>query len=114
LGDFIASSFKPIPITHWVATFSTACRRVPLGLALMYGAGLISALLGIGKRVLKILRWTPPCACPSRCPPHIELHDRGDGGASGVASFARGDIDPVSPDRSRSALSWARCSARAF
>src|SRR6267154_3110108 len=29
-------------------------RRVPLGLALMYGAGLISALLGIGSGVLKI------------------------------------------------------------
>ena len=28
--------------------------RVPLGLALMYGAGLISALLGIGSGVLKI------------------------------------------------------------
>jgi uncharacterized membrane protein YfcA len=29
-------------------------RRVPLGLSLMYGAGLISALLGIGSGVLKI------------------------------------------------------------
>ena len=29
-------------------------RRVPLGMALMYGAGLVSALLGIGSGVLKI------------------------------------------------------------
>jgi uncharacterized membrane protein YfcA len=40
--------------------------RVPVGMTLMYGAGLISALLGIGSGVLKIPRWIRPCACRSK------------------------------------------------
>jgi len=46
-------------------------RRVPLGLALMYGAGLISALLGIGSGVLKIPAMDTALRLPIKVsPPH--------------------------------------------
>ena len=56
-------------------------QRVPLGLVLMYGAGLISALLGIGSGVLKI----PALDTALRLPLKVssatsELHDRRDRG----------------------------------
>ncbi len=63
-------SLAPIPLAdrHWIVALGLdssypdrelgevfyRVRRVPLGMMLMYGAGLISALLGIGSGVLKI------------------------------------------------------------
>jgi uncharacterized membrane protein YfcA len=38
----------------WDRDLGYAVQRLPLGMALMYGAGLISALLGIGSGVLKV------------------------------------------------------------
>src|SRR3546814_14324580 len=42
--------------------------RVPMGLSLMYGAGLISALLGIGGGVLKIPAMDTPLRLPIQVP----------------------------------------------
>jgi uncharacterized membrane protein YfcA len=70
-------------------------QRVPLGLALMYGAGLISALLGIGSGVLKIpamdTALRPPIKVSSAT---SNLMIGVTAAASGVAYFALGDINP--------------------
>jgi uncharacterized membrane protein YfcA len=71
-------------------------RRVPLGLALMYGAGLISALLGIGSGVLKIPAMDTALRLPIKVSSATSnLMIGATAAASGVAYFARGDIDPV-------------------
>ena len=71
-------------------------RRVPLGLALMYGAGLISALLGIGSGVLKIPAMDGALRLPIKVSSATSNFMIGvTAAASGVAYFARGDIDPV-------------------
>jgi uncharacterized membrane protein YfcA len=70
-------------------------RRVPLGLALMYGAGLISALLGIGSGVLKIPALDSALRLPIKVSSATSNFMIGvTAAASGVAYFARGDIDP--------------------
>jgi uncharacterized membrane protein YfcA len=71
-------------------------RRVPLGLALMYGAGLISALLGIGSGVLKIPAMDTALRLPIKVSSATSNFMIGvTAAASGVAYFARGDINPV-------------------
>jgi uncharacterized membrane protein YfcA len=71
-------------------------RRIPLGLALMYGAGLISALLGIGSGVLKIPAMDTALRLPLKVSSATSNFMIGvTAAASGVAYFARGDIDPV-------------------
>ena len=71
-------------------------RRVPIGLALMYGAGLISALLGIGSGVLKIPAMDTALRLPLKVSSATSNFMIGvTAAASGVAYFARGDIDPV-------------------
>jgi uncharacterized protein len=71
-------------------------RRVPLGLALMYGAGLISALLGIGSGVLKIPAMDTALRLPIKVSSATSNFMIGvTAAASGVAYFARGDVDPV-------------------
>ena len=71
-------------------------RRVPLGLVLMYGAGLISALLGIGSGVLKIPAMDTALRLPIKVSTATSNFMIGvTAAASGVAYFARGDIDPV-------------------
>jgi len=71
-------------------------RRVPLGLALMYGAGLISALLGIGSGVLKIPAMDTALRLPIKVSSATSNFMIGvTAAASGVAYFARGDIDPA-------------------
>jgi len=71
-------------------------RRVPLGLALMYGAGLISALLGIGSGVLKIPAMDTALRLPIKVSTATSNFMIGvTAAASGVAYFARGDIDPA-------------------
>jgi uncharacterized protein len=70
-------------------------RRVPLGLALMYGAGVISALLGIGSGVLKIPAMDTALRLPIKVSSATSNFMIGvTAAASGVAYFARGDIDP--------------------
>ena len=67
-------------------------RRVPLGLALMYGAGLISALLGIGSGVLKIPAMDTALRLPIKVSSATSNFMIGaTAAASGVAYFARGD-----------------------
>jgi uncharacterized protein len=71
----------PAPNGHWTTALrldssypdhmlgrevSYRVHRVPLGMMLMCGAGLISALLGIGSGVLKIPAMDTACACRSK------------------------------------------------
>ena len=69
-------------------------KRVPLGLALMYGAGLISALLGIGSGVLKIPAMDSALRLPIKVSSATSNFMIGvTAAASGVAYFALGAID---------------------
>jgi hypothetical protein len=71
-------------------------RRVPLALALMYGAGLISALLGIGSGVLKIPAMDTALRLPLKVSSATSNFMIGvTAAASAAAYFARGDIDPA-------------------
>jgi len=71
-------------------------RRVPLGLVLMYGAGLISALLGIGSGVLKIPAMDTALRLPIKVSSATSNFMIGvTAAASAGAYFARGDIDPA-------------------
>ncbi|QMV02461.1 TSUP family transporter [Devosia sp. D6-9] len=68
--------------------------RVPLGLALMYGAGLISALLGIGSGVLKIPAMDTALRLPIKVSSATSNFMIGvTASASAAAYFVRGDID---------------------
>lgn len=71
-------------------------RRVPLGLTLMYGAGLISALLGIGSGVLKVPAMDTTLRLPIKVSSATSNFMIGvTAAASAGAYFARGDIDPA-------------------
>jgi uncharacterized membrane protein YfcA len=68
--------------------------RVPLGLILMYGAGLISALLGIGSGVLKIPAMDTALRLPIKVSTATSNFMIGvTAAASAGAYLARGDID---------------------
>ncbi len=68
--------------------------RVPLGLFLMYGAGLISALLGIGSGVLKIPAMDSALRLPIKVSSATSNFMIGvTAAASAGAYFVRGDID---------------------
>jgi uncharacterized membrane protein YfcA len=68
--------------------------RLPLGLVLMYGAGLISALLGIGSGVLKIPAMDTALRLPIKVSSATSNLMIGvTAAASAGAYFARGDID---------------------
>jgi hypothetical protein len=69
--------------------------RLPLGLALMYGAGVISALLGIGSGVLKIPAMDSALRLPIKVSSATSSFMIGvTAAASAVAYFARGAIVP--------------------
>ncbi|RPI54757.1 MAG: sulfite exporter TauE/SafE family protein [Acidobacteria bacterium] len=68
-------------------------RRVPMGMALMYGAGLISALLGIGSGVLKIPAMDTALQLPIKVSSATSNFMIGvTAAASAGAYFMRGDI----------------------
>ncbi|MGV3654105.1 MAG: sulfite exporter TauE/SafE family protein [Noviherbaspirillum sp.] len=68
--------------------------RVPLGLFLMYGAGLVSALLGIGSGVLKIPAMDTALRLPIKVSSATSNFMIGvTAAASAGAYFVRGDID---------------------
>jgi uncharacterized membrane protein YfcA len=70
--------------------------RLPLGMALMYGAGLISALLGIGSGVLKIPAMDTALRLPIKVSSATSNFMIGvTAAAGGLAYFARGEIDPA-------------------
>jgi uncharacterized membrane protein YfcA len=70
--------------------------RVPLGLSLMFGAGLISALLGIGSGVLKIPAMDTALRLPIKVSSATSNFMIGvTAAASAGAYFVRGDIDTV-------------------
>ena len=69
--------------------------RLPLGMALMFGAGLISALLGIGSGVLKIPAMDTALKLPIKVSSATSNFMIGvTAAASGAAYFARGLIVP--------------------
>jgi uncharacterized protein len=71
-------------------------QRVPLGLVLMYGAGLISALLGIGSGVLKIPAMDSALRLPIKVSSATSNFMIGvTAAASAGAYFVRGDIVPA-------------------
>lgn len=68
--------------------------RLPLGLGMMYGAGLISALLGIGSGVMKIPAMDTALRLPIKVSSATSNFMIGvTAAASGGAYFVRGDID---------------------
>jgi uncharacterized protein len=68
-------------------------QRLPLGMALMYGAGLISALLGIGSGVLKIPAMDTALRLPIKVSSATSNFMIGvTAAASASAYFSRGDI----------------------
>jgi uncharacterized protein len=68
-------------------------QRLPLGMALMYGAGLISALLGIGSGVLKIPAMDTALRLPIKVASATSNFMIGVTAAAGAAAyFARGEI----------------------
>jgi uncharacterized protein len=72
---------------------SSSVRRLPLGMALMYGAGLISALLGIGGGVLKIPAMDIALRLPIKVSSATSNFMIGvTAAASAAAYFARGEI----------------------
>jgi uncharacterized membrane protein YfcA len=71
-------------------------RRVPVGLLLMYGAGLISAMLGIGSGVLKIPALDTALGLPIKVSSATSGFMIGvTAAASGIAYLAHGNIDPA-------------------
>ena len=71
-------------------------RRIPLGMGLMYGAGLISALLGIGSGVLKIPAMDSALRLPIKVSSATSNFMIGvTAAASGGVYFVRGDILPA-------------------
>lgn len=71
-------------------------RHLPAGLSLMYGAGVISALLGIGSGVLKIPAMDTALRLPIKVSSATSNFMIGvTAAASGVAYFMRGDILPA-------------------
>jgi uncharacterized membrane protein YfcA len=71
-------------------------RRLRLGLALMYGAGLISALLGIGSGVLKIPAMDSALRLPIKVSSATSNFMIGvTAAASGVAYFFQGTMQPM-------------------
>jgi uncharacterized protein len=74
---------------------SYVVRRLPAGLALMYGAGVLSALLGIGSGVLKIPAMDTVLQLPLKVSSATSNFMIGvTAAASGAAYFFLGDIDP--------------------
>lgn len=81
----------PNPITGELITYKV--HRVPMGMLLMYGAGLISALLGIGSGVLKIPAMDTALRLPLKVSSATSNFMIGvTAAASAGAYFVRGDI----------------------
>jgi uncharacterized membrane protein YfcA len=71
-------------------------RRLQAGLVLMYGAGMISALLGIGSGVLKIPAMDSALRLPIKVSSATSSFMIGvTAAASGVAYFLHGDVNPA-------------------
>jgi uncharacterized membrane protein YfcA len=71
-------------------------KRVPLGVALMYGAGLISGLLGIGSGTFKVLAMDTAMRLPVKVSTTTSNFMIGvTAAASAGIYFQRGDINPV-------------------
>jgi uncharacterized membrane protein YfcA len=81
------------PSGAWDRDLGYSVQRLPLGMALMYGAGLISALLGIGSGVLKIPAMDTALRLPIKVSSATSNFMIGvTAAASAGAYFARGEI----------------------
>jgi uncharacterized membrane protein YfcA len=88
--------------------------RLPLGMALVYGAGLISALLGIGSGVLEIPAMDSALRLPLKVSSATSSLMIGvTAAASAGATSCAATSTRASPPRSRSARSSASSSVRA-
>src|SRR5206468_3586117 len=93
LGDGATSAFE-LPGSAIGQDVPYHVGNVPLGLSLMYGAGLISALLGIGSGVLKIPAMDTALRLPIKVSSATSNLMIGvTGAASAGAYFTHGDID---------------------
>jgi uncharacterized membrane protein YfcA len=98
----VASAGGPDPL-HLASTYPEAgadvpyvVERVPLGLGLMYGAGMLSALLGIGSGVLKIPAMDSALRLPIKVSSATSSLMIGvTAAASAGVYFVRGELDPV-------------------
>lgn len=83
-----------IPVTTTSAAQTYQVRRLPLGMSLMYGAGILSALLGIGSGVLKIPAMDSALRLPIKVSSATSNFMIGvTATASAGAYFVRGEID---------------------
>jgi len=82
------------PDAHLHGEVSYRVQRLPLGFVLMYGAGLLSALLGIGSGVLKIPAMDTALRLPIKVSSATSNFMIGvTAAASGLAYYTRGEID---------------------
>jgi uncharacterized protein len=76
-------------------TVSYAARRIPLGFALMGGAGLVSGLLGIGSGALKVLAMDGAMGLPIKVSSATSNFMIGVTAAASAGIYlSRGDVDP--------------------
>jgi hypothetical protein len=96
-----------------------SARRVPLGFALMWIAGVVSGLLGIGSGVLKVLAMDGAMRLPMKVSSATSNFMIGVTAAASAGIYlARGDVDPriaaPVPWESWPGLSWARGCCNTF
>jgi uncharacterized membrane protein YfcA len=88
----LASSY---PDRHLGREVPYAARRVPLGFAMMWGAGVVSGLLGIGSGVLKVLAMDGAMRLPMKVSSATSNFMIGVTAAASAGIYiGRGDVDP--------------------
>ena len=88
-------------------------QHVPAGFGLMYGAGVLSGLLGIGSGAVKVLAMDQAMRLPFKVSTTTSNFMIGVTAAASAGIYLhRGYIDPGSPCRSSSAYCSDRCKAR--
>ena len=96
LGDALALLELVSGRASWGARCTYTVTRVPLGLAMMYVAGLISGLLGIGSGTFKVLAMDTAMRLPMKVSTTTSNFMIGvTAAASAGIYFSRGDIDPL-------------------
>lgn len=98
-NDFLANRLRlssSYPDKHLGQTVSYQVKRTPLGLVMMYVAGLISGLLGIGSGTFKVLAMDVAMRLPMKVSTTTSNFMIGvTAAASAGIYFSRGDISPL-------------------
>lgn len=98
-NDFLANKLRlssSYPDKHLGKTVSYQVKRTPLGLVMMYVAGLISGLLGIGSGTFKVLAMDVAMRLPMKVSTTTSNFMIGvTAAASAGIYFSRGDISPL-------------------